>query len=172
MPETWKTIPGFPAYAVSDAGNIRRVRDNMGIPLKPRHDTEGYLLVSLCSRGRVFTRKVHHLVLEAFVGPRPDGCECDHINTIRDDNRIENLRWVSHGENVLNPESRRNYERGYKSRRSNRQVRCLETGTVFDTLAAAARNFGVSRQRIWLLCHDPTRTHRGLHFVYTGVCHA
>ena len=45
---------------------------------------------------------VHRLVYETFVGEVPQGCEIDHINTIRDDNRIENLRCVSHKDNCNN----------------------------------------------------------------------
>lgn len=48
---------------------------------------------------------VHRLVLETFVGPCPDGFECDHINRKRDDNYVENLRWVSKTENQRNCKS-------------------------------------------------------------------
>jgi hypothetical protein len=44
-------------------------------------------------------RKVHHLVLEAFIGPRPDGFEACHGNGDPTDNRVENLRWGTHEEN-------------------------------------------------------------------------
>lgn len=43
---------------------------------------------------------VHHAVLEAWVGPRPEGMECDHINGDSLDNRLENLEWVTHQENM------------------------------------------------------------------------
>ena len=46
---------------------------------------------------------VHRLVAETFI-PNPEGKLCiDHINTIKTDNRIQNLRWCSHQENMLNP---------------------------------------------------------------------
>ena len=46
---------------------------------------------------------VHRLVYETFVGEVPQGYELDHINTIRDDNRLENLRLVTHKDNMNNP---------------------------------------------------------------------
>lgn len=49
------------------------------------------------------TAYVHRLVYEAFIGEIRDGMEIDHINTIRTDNRLENLRVVTHKENILNP---------------------------------------------------------------------
>lgn len=45
---------------------------------------------------------VQYLVMLAFVGPRPDGYCVDHINRIRDDNRISNLRYVTRGQNSHN----------------------------------------------------------------------
>ena len=41
-----------------------------------------------------------HAVLSAWVGPRPEGYECDHINGVPTDNRLENLEWVTKEENV------------------------------------------------------------------------
>ena len=43
---------------------------------------------------------VHHAVLSAWVGPRPEGMECDHINGDSLDNRLCNLEWVTHKENM------------------------------------------------------------------------
>ena len=39
------------------------------------------------------TKYIHRLVLEAFVGPCPEGMETCHNNGVRTDNRLENLRW-------------------------------------------------------------------------------
>ena len=46
---------------------------------------------------------VHRLVWETFNGEIPEGMEIDHINTIKTDNRLENLRCVTHKENCNNP---------------------------------------------------------------------
>lgn len=46
--------------------------------------------------------KVHRVVWMMLKGPIPDGMEIDHINHVRDDNRIENLRLVSRIENMKN----------------------------------------------------------------------
>lgn len=45
--------------------------------------------------------RIHHLVLEAFVGPRPKAkrIEARHLNDVRTDNRASNLRWGSSGMN-------------------------------------------------------------------------
>ena len=68
---------------------------------------EGYqvIRVSKPKRGMVL---VHRLVYETFVGEIPNGYEIDHINTIRDNNRLDNLRVVTHTENNRNPLTRKN----------------------------------------------------------------
>ena len=52
---------------------------------------------------------VHRLVYETFVGEIPHGYEIDHINTIRDDNSLENLRCVTHTENNRNEITRQHH---------------------------------------------------------------
>lgn len=43
---------------------------------------------------------VHRAIAEAWHGPCPDGKEVDHINSVRDDNRPENLRYLTRQENM------------------------------------------------------------------------
>lgn len=63
----------------------------------------GYLNYMLSYKGTHKFITVHRLVAETFI-PNPQNKPCiDHINTIKTDNRVENLRWVTHQENVLNP---------------------------------------------------------------------
>ena len=108
--ESWQDIPGFDGwYQVSDEGRVRswRTRANFckraAVPrvLSGRHNMQGYLEVKLTHAvlGKVRVL-VHHLVLATFVAHRPHGMVCDHVNAVRNDNRPENLRWVTTRENV------------------------------------------------------------------------
>lgn len=66
-------------------------------------DKYGYLIVSTI----IGLKKVHRIIYETFVGTISDGYQIDHINTIKDDNRLENLRCVTPKENMNNPLSRK-----------------------------------------------------------------
>lgn len=65
-------------------------------------NNKGYLQLIVSKPIRT-TIKVHRLVYETFVGEIPQEYEIDHINTVRTDNRLENLRCVTHKENINNP---------------------------------------------------------------------
>ncbi len=62
-------------------------------------DPKGYLNVRLKINGRFRHRPVHALILEAFVGLRPEGMECRHLNGNPGDNRLVNLQWGTYQEN-------------------------------------------------------------------------
>lgn len=68
----------------------------------------GYLKVCLRKDRKNNFLYIHRLVCEAFILNRKmkKGEFCDHINTIRDDNRLENLRVVTRSQNALNPITR------------------------------------------------------------------
>jgi hypothetical protein len=78
--------------------NFGRVEDLHGLRSYGVTTRLGYKRVQIGDR-KYF---VHRLVLEAFLCPRPPHKECDHIDRNRSNNRIENLRWVTHLENVQN----------------------------------------------------------------------
>lgn len=103
--EEWRDVDGYEGvYRVSSRGRVMRVAGGMGaIPgrvLRPQRAGRGYLQVILCVNCRVETKKVHRLVAEAFL-PRPPGCnEVNHKNGDKTDNRVENLEWVTHSQNL------------------------------------------------------------------------
>lgn len=103
MTEEWRPVVGFEGlYEVSDQGRVRsapRPKTRGGL-LRPGGHRSGHLHVVLSRAGRVCTRQVHRLVLEAFTGPCPEGQECRHLNGDPADNRHVNLCWGTRSENV------------------------------------------------------------------------
>ena len=65
--------------------------------IKP--DTNGYIRIGIS--GKLY--RVHRLIMMAFVGESDQ--QVDHINRIKTDNRLENLRYCTHSENQCNRES-------------------------------------------------------------------
>jgi hypothetical protein len=111
MNETWRPIAGYDGYQVSDLGRVRsldRVVTKMqrgrpvqhrlkGKVLRPATVARGYLAVALGRRGTMY---VHHVVLLAFVGPRPAGKQAAHGDGDRTNNALSNLRWATPKENT------------------------------------------------------------------------
>ena len=91
----FNTIPGFSKYEASKDGEIRH-RINKVIR-KPRKDRPGYLAYSVYDDESESWKMVfgHRLVYAAFNGKIPDNTYIDHINRVRSDNSIGNLRAVT-----------------------------------------------------------------------------
>ena len=104
--EEWRFINGFPKYMVSNKGNVKSLkykRKNKEGFLRKNKDKDGYEIVGLQCGKKIITKKVHRLVAETFI-PNPENKPCvNHINAIKDDNRLENLEWVTYQENMNNP---------------------------------------------------------------------
>ena len=105
--EEWRAIPGFIGYEASSFGRVRSLdryvvdsnghrRFRHGRVLSPGSDKLGRQNVQMPGAK---TCRVHRLVLEAFIGPCPDGMEACHANDIKSDNRLINLRWDTRAAN-------------------------------------------------------------------------
>jgi len=110
--EQWKPVAGYEKYyEVSNEGRVRSIPrtvvKNNGVAQQRKQriksatpDRDGYLKVGLCADGVSHKAAVHRLVAEAFVSGWFEGAEVDHIDADRTNNKANNLRWVSHQDNV------------------------------------------------------------------------
>jgi len=133
MKEEWKTIPGHPDYEVSSIGEIKSlffkngaVRKKRGeaILLKPYLTPYGYFTVSLKGKAE----RIHRLVLEAFIGPCPDGMEGCHGDGNPKNNRLDNLRWATKKENAADKIKHGTYlcgEKNYNSKLKNEDIKII-----------------------------------------------
>jgi hypothetical protein len=106
MNEEWRRVVAYPSYDVSNLGRVRRVAGGCGavvgklLRVKPHKDS-GYLITKLTEGSRTSTRKVHVLVAEAFLPPRPSlQHEVNHIDFDRRNPRASNLEWLTRKENL------------------------------------------------------------------------
>jgi len=103
--EIWKDVVGYEGiYQVSNRGRVMRIAPGPGAVvgriLKPMGGGNGYLRVGLWRDRKRTHLFVHRLVIEAHIGPAPSpDHEVNHKNGITDDNRVENLEWVTRSEN-------------------------------------------------------------------------
>lgn len=95
-----KSIKGFEDYLITNTGRVYSLKSKKY--LKPYKDKDGYVIVSLYKNGKSNKNKVHRLVAEAFIENSDNKPAVDHINRVRDDNRVQNLRWVTIKENNQN----------------------------------------------------------------------
>ena len=111
-PVEYRDIPGYPGYRVGDDGTVwsclrqggrgpRKMTDRW-VRLKPwTNRGRAYLHVELQLKdGKRSFVGVHILVLLAFVGPRPDGLECRHLDGDPANNHPSNLRWGTSKDNA------------------------------------------------------------------------
>lgn len=104
----WRSVAGYEGiYEVSSDGRVRSLRrmDRVGRRVGGRElsihtHPSGHQMVKLSKNGIYKQAKVHRLVLIAFAGPPPDGCEALHNDGDPANNRVENLRWGTRSENV------------------------------------------------------------------------
>lgn len=104
MTDELRDIPGYPDYAVTRDGRVwsKPRKDSRGCPkggywLRPGVASHGYPTV--CLQGKSIC--LHVLVLTSWIGPRPKGFVCRHLDGDKRNNRVENLVWGTEHENRL-----------------------------------------------------------------------
>lgn len=98
-----RPIPGFPSYVATFSGEIVRVRTFSGKPtwkpLKQFESESRHRYVRPSENGTPVKRYVHKLVALAFLGPVPEGKGTDHIDENNQNNRADNLQYLTPEEN-------------------------------------------------------------------------
>ena len=94
--EFWKVIPNYSKYEISKTGKLRNKETKFELSLKPNKG-HGYVVVFVKNDND--ERKgllIHRAVMLTFVGESENPSDTvDHINRIKHDNSLENLRWVN-----------------------------------------------------------------------------
>lgn len=115
--EQWMPAVGWVGYyEVSSCGRVRSVtrtvqrkfRDGTLVEstfterfMRPVYDYKGYATVVMTKNGKGKQVKIHRLVALAFLNNPLNKPTVNHINGVKDDNRVENLEWSTHSENSL-----------------------------------------------------------------------
>lgn len=167
--EVWKDAVGFErAYQVSNLGRVKsKIRKGVIKEkfLNPYKNNMGYECVDLWDNNHK-KKLVHRLVAEAFI-PNPD-CKpfINHIDGDKTNNKVENLEWCTHSENILHSFRVLGHRTVKGMVINNKPVKCLDTGEVFPSASEAARHKGCSQSNITKVILGKRNKAGGLKWAY------
>lgn len=161
-----KRIPyGKGNYYISDKGEV--FNSETGLKLKNKATKSGYEEIMLHNSGESKSFLVHRLVANAFLSG--NGEEVNHKNGIKNDNRVENLEWCTHGENLKHA-----FENGLRADDvTPRKIIATNSAngeeTKFPSIYKAARFLGISQGNICMCCKGIRPMANGYLFRYADV---
>lgn len=171
--EKWKNVVGYAGkYEISSLGRIWTNRQNR---LMHQSLSRGYPVIRLSRNRSSELLFVHHVVARAFIGRRPEGSQVDHVNAVKNDNRPENLEYVTPQENDRRatamglkasgdrngtrtmPWRKHQGESHYGAKLSTKQVKTIRSLRDKARQADIARRFGVCQSHISNIINNHAR---------------
>ena len=119
--EIWLPVFGYEGlYEVSSYGRVKSLNysgcKGKERIMKQTFNGNDYLIVCLKKDGKMKTNLIHRLVAQTFIENIGDKPCVDHISTVKTDNRVENLSFVTHKENNNNELTKKHLSEGHKGR--------------------------------------------------------
>lgn len=146
MNEVWRDVVGYEGlYQVSNMGNVKSLnyrRAGKERILKQIFNASGYLQVGLYKDSKMKWHITHKLVAEAFIENPDNKPRICHINTLRADNRAENLCWASQKE-ILNNAAAKGRAGGRVA------IKVFCDGTIYNSIAECAEHYGVNKNTMY-----------------------
>ena len=158
--EQWKPIVDYEdAYDISDFGRVKRTKASnntyLGRILKPTTNKYGYKVIHLSNNGIDHNYKVHGLVARTFIGPRGKGMQVNHKDGDKENNRLDNLEYVTPSENAfhayrigLMSQLGENHNRHKITEEDVREIRRMAKSDTHQSIADA---FNISRPNVSLI---------------------
>jgi hypothetical protein len=171
--ESWRAIPGFEGYEVSNLGRVRSFRRHGGTGrglvavarVKKVHTgATGYLCVTLQKPdgNRCSKYAVHALVAAAFLGPRPDGMQVAHADGDRTNARLDNLRYATPTENAQDKHRHGTTIRGERGMNKVTELQVREIRARYqsgETQHLLAEEFNISSSQVSNICRSASWSH-------------
>lgn len=143
--EIWKKIPEIP-YECSNSGQIRHYITKRYRKLSISRCGYMEFSISPCHVKLLYTKtkvSVHRCIAEMFIPNPLDKPQVNHIDGNKQNNRYDNLEWVTPSEN-----GKHAYKIGLHSLTNTKEITC-NNGKTYKTVREACKDTGVNRQAIW-----------------------
>lgn len=158
-----RDVIGFEGlYAITSCGKVWSYKRQKWVV--GWHNGAGYHLVRLRKNGKNYTKRVHVLVAEAYLGRPEDPMMTDvgHLDDNRLNNNVNNLKWMTRSEN-LDTDSFREKQ----SIKTFTKIRCVETGEIYNSQRDAGRAVGIHPYGITCVLMGRQKTAGGYHWERT-----
>jgi hypothetical protein len=174
----WNLITDFPAYRIHDTGLIEScykpkssIQGDMWREVKPIYDKScGYLIVTLCHKGVRKNKRIHRLLMEAFVSNPRNCAHINHIDADKLNNNLSNLEWCTPKENSQHALKAGLYQATFDAQSVAVQMFDLQNTYLLthSSLHEAERATGVCWQNIWKVCNKRRHTAGGFKWRYAA----
>lgn len=160
--ELWRAIPGYEGrYEVSDHGRLVRVKGGIRQLMTLKGHYHGYVRVWLYDRGVKKSFAIHRLVMAVFSKAKSTN-SVDHLNANKLDNRLSNLEYVEHSENISRAFANGltgRCEKSVTAKLTNAQVIAIRRRLAEEpSHLRISREFGVSARTIYSIAKEETWT--------------
>jgi hypothetical protein len=161
IPGEHRTLPAYPGYIFTSDGDVWSCwttgpGNHMSLvyyKLSPGWTDAGYLNVNLLGEHRL----VHQVILEAFVGPCPEGLECRHLDGNPGNNQRSNLKWGTRAENIEDEKKHGKMTPERREEISSRKLDADGARAIFElrmqgvTAREISESFGVSIAMVYMI---------------------
>jgi len=154
--EIWKPLRNFPSYNGSTEGRIMNVKTQRII--KTFTNVKGYVQVCLRKNNKQYTVKAARVLAETFLGEHP-GMDVRYKDLDKTNLRVDNLEWCTRSETISSA-----FKRGSKIPSRQIPVRVMETGKVYDSIRACARDINCAQTDICKYLAGKRPHVKGYHF--------
>ena len=173
MERIWCKLKDFINYSVSNDGLVRNDKLNR-LKSVNRLDRYGYPAVDIYEDGVRHYRKVHRLVVEAFIDNPENKPQVNHIDGNKRNNNVSNLEWATASENMKHAYNtglwKPNINRGMLGKknpnagRHGHPIKVVETGETFDSIADCELFLGIDSRRICDVLNGNQKSTHGYSF--------
>ena len=159
-----KEIKDHKGYLVDENGLVYSTKTKKY--LSQHYDKYGYKVVGLCDNYKIKTCKVHRLVAEAYLPNIENKPQVNHINGLKDDNRLINLEWVNAKENQIHA-----WNTGLKNKTKEiffnaqrKYVIDLQSGVFYNSIFEASKIHGIAYSTLKSMLNGRLRNKTNLTF--------